>query len=456
MNKRKVIAIGVVAVVAIVCGIVSFFCFRTTDIACIVPANSVAIAKIDFTKAAGNDNAITKLLKVENPEECGIDFESPAYLFESGDGMFGLVVGIKDEGKTKEWIDKQSSTGVCTALAEKKGICFTSFQNIFLAGFDSNAMLIMGPVVAANEGEQQMKIARYLKADEDKSIKTTKLYEKLSAMDGGLISLVAQAEALPEKAVALFTLGAPSSASASDIYLAASLNVVNGQYLSVEGETFAFDEEIDKSLKAAAKSYKTVKGTYLPTISSSDAFAISCNIAGKEYMKLLRSNPMFRTILMGLNTTIDINKMLDEVDGDILIKGNIDNKENITPTLLADASKGDWIEDVSYWKKSCPSGTKITNGAMPKTFNFSSSEYNIDFGLTNNDKTLFFVPSGTEKFLEPAANALPKEITDKIKATKLCALVNIKAILASYNSEMATSLAEPLLGNINTIVIGVK
>lgn len=461
--SKKIILILVAAIAALVGGIACYFIFRPIDIASIVPANSVAVAKIDFTKAGGNatatasGNAITKLLNVDSPEECGLDFESPAYLFESGDGMFGFVVGVSDDDKVEDWIGNQAEKGVCTPLAEKKDVMFTSFHNTLLAGFNSEALLIMGPVVAASEGEQQLKIAKYLKGDEDNSIKTSDLYAKLSTMGDGLISLVAQTSALPEKIVAPFTLGAPASASPSDIYLAASIDVVDGKYLSVEGETFAFDEEIDKSLKEASKAYNEVKGTYLPTISSSDAFAISCNIAGKEYMKLLRSNPMLRTILMGLNTTIDISKMLDGVDGDILIKGTFDSKANITPTLLADASNGDWLEDVGYWKKSCPIGTSIVNGSTPKTFSFGSPDYHIDFGLTNGDKTLFFATHGYgQDILAPASNALPEEITQKMKSTKLCALVNIKAVLSAYGGPMATIVATPILGNINTIVIGVK
>lgn len=456
MNK-KIIVIGVAAAVALVCGIVSYLLFRSTDIVCVVPSNSVAVAKIDFTKASADGNAITKILKVESPDECGLDFESPAYFFESGDGMFGLVISVKDDDKVEAWIEKQSNNGICTPLAEKKDVKFTSFHNTLLAGFNSEALLLMGPVVAASEGEQQLKIAKYLKADEDKSIKESKLYEKLLEMNGSLISMVAQTSALPEKFVAPFTLGAPSSASPSDIYLSATLDVVEGKFLSVEGETFAYNAEIDKSLKEARNAYKNVKGTYLPTISSNDAFAISCNIAGKEYMKLLRSNPMFRTILLGLNTTIDINKMLDGVEGDILIKGNFDKKSNIVPTMLADASNGDWLQDVGYWKKSCPTGTTITNGSVPKTFSFASPDYHIDFGLTNGDKTLFFVPFGSgQDIIAPAVNPLPKEITDKMKATRLCALVNIKAMLAAYGGAMTTMMAEPILGDINTIVIGVK
>lgn len=458
MRKKVYVAI-VATVVAIACGIGYYFASASTDLACVVPANSVAVAKVDFGRLMSDGTAIAKLLDMEKPEECGLDFKSPAYMFESGDGVFGIVIGVKDDGDTEQWLGKLASIGKCTPIAEKKGVRFTSFGNTLLAGFNSRAMVIVGPVVASGETEYQLKIAKYLRADEGKSVKSTKLYDKLSANGEGMISLVTQTSALPEKVVAPFTLGTPSNSSLSDIYMSATINVVDGKYLLVEGESFAFEPEIDKALKEASKSYNSVKGTYLQTVSADDAFAISCNISGKEYMKLLRSNPLFRTILIGLNTTIDINKMLDGVEGDILIKGNIDAKGNIPPTLLADAVNGDWLDDVGYWKRSCPAGTVISDGKKPKSFSFISKDYHIDFGLTNGDKTLYFVPSSSgsrQDVLAPAAKALPSEIIGQMRANKLCALVNINSILSAYGGGMAMEMAKPLLGGITTIVISVK
>lgn len=461
MNKKNIIIGGGALVLLAAIIVVIFVMTRPTKLAAIVPANSVAVAKIDFTKMASSESevkAITKLLDVDALEESGIDFSQPAYIFESGQGLIGLVAGMNDDDATEQWVKKLANKGLCTEINEKNDVKFTTIANTLLAGFNDRAIVLVGPVVATSEAENMHKIAKYLKADEDESFMTTKLYEKLTTLDGVTISMVAQSAALPERFVAPFALGAPSNSSPADVCLAATLTIIEGKYLSVEGEAFSFDENVDKSLKLAAKAYKNVKGTYLPTISTDDAIVASCNIAGREYLKLLHSNPTLRTILMGLNTTIDINKMLEGVDGDILIKGNFDSKGNVSPTLLADATNQDWLADVDYWKRSCPSGTTITNGSAPKSFHFANQDYRIDFGLTNGDKTLYFVPSSDEpsNTLAPAKNSLPKELTDRIKSSKLCTLVNIRAILNVYGNETISKLAQPVLGDINTIVIGVK
>lgn len=450
-----------VAIVAIVAAIIIFCLHRTTDLAKIIPANSVAVAKVDFKQMAihpKESNAIAKVLNIDKIEDSGLDFQSPAYIFESADGVFGLAIGINDDEATEHWIEKLAGKGMCTEIAEKNDIKFTTLANMALVGFNDDAMIIVGPVVAANESEYKRKISKYFNADSEEDFTNKDIYKKLTAMDDGMVKLVAQTTALPEKAVAPFALGAPSNSSPSDIYLAATINVVEGKYLSVEGETFSFDSDIDQSLKNAAKTYKKVKGDYLPTVSVNDAFAISCNIAGKDYVKLLQSNPMFRTLLVGLNTTLDVNKMLDGVDGDILVKATIDDKGNVAPTLLADAINDDWIADVDYWKRSCPMGTTISNGTSPNNFHFASADYQIDFGLTNGKKTLYFAPSANhnDNLLSPTQQGLPKELRTAMQSNRLCALVNIKVVLEAYGGDLATKMAEPILGDINTILIGVK
>lgn len=460
MKKSYIISV-VVAIVALIAVGIAYWLTRPTKLEAIVPSNSVAVARVDFAKMAsgnGDSKAIAKLLNVDDLKDCGINFSEPAYFFESGQGLFGLVTAIADDDATEQWIGNLAKKGLCTEISEKNGVKYTTFANMVLAGFNGKAMIMVGPVVATSEAENLRKIVKYLEADEEESIMGTKLYEKLTAMDGGMIDMVAMSSALPERIVAPFTLGAPSSSSPTDICLAASLNVIEGKYLAVEGEAFSFDSDIDKSLKLAANTYKKVNGTYLPTISADDAIVVSCNIAGREYVKLLRSNPSFRTILVGLNTTLDINKMLDGVDGDILIKANFDTKGNISPTLLADAINSDWLADVDYWKKSCPSGTVISNGSAPQSFRFASQDYHIDFGLTNGGKTLYFAPTSDTPLnvLSAATNPLPKEIMEKMQGGRLCALANISTLLKVYGGETATTLAQPILGNINTIVIGVK
>ena len=57
------------------------------------------------------------------------------------------------------------------------------------------------------------------------------------------MALVAQAQALPEKFVAPFTLGAPKNADASQIVIAAEMNVQKGM-LRIKGETFSFNPSI--------------------------------------------------------------------------------------------------------------------------------------------------------------------------------------------------------------------
>lgn len=67
-------------------------------------------------------------------------------------------------------------------------------------------------------------MVRFLHADEDAGVKSSRLFAQLDSIDSP-IAMVAQVQALPEKFVAPFTLGAPKDADASQIVIAAGMKV---------------------------------------------------------------------------------------------------------------------------------------------------------------------------------------------------------------------------------------
>lgn len=69
----------------------------------VIPQNSTAIVSIDTKEWFGNSvtgdklDYVKKIFHVEDLDECGIDLERKAYVFETVDGNIGLVLKIKDE-----------------------------------------------------------------------------------------------------------------------------------------------------------------------------------------------------------------------------------------------------------------------------------------------------------------------------------------------------------------------
>ena len=218
----------------LITGMVFFCSCSGSDYINAIPANSSALISIDMQKMAESNPQASKtgvlksLLHVEDVTDCGIDVSEKMYLFETVDGNLGLCAKVSDAADLEDWLNQLSKEQkLCENVTEKKGFHFSVLKNSWLVGFSDQALLIMGPVVADAQAELQRMMIKYLKADEEHGIQSSPMFERLDSISSPM-ALVAQAQALPEKFVAPFTLGAPKNADASQIVIAAEMNLQKG------------------------------------------------------------------------------------------------------------------------------------------------------------------------------------------------------------------------------------
>lgn len=434
----------------------------SSDYVNVIPEGSTAIVAFDpssMSKAGDKSiNALKSLLQVDDLKGCGLDLGEKLYAFETPDGSLGLLAKVADDGDVEQWLGTLASKGEATKIKERKDVRFSIVHGNFVAGFTDDAFLIMGPSVGAAQAELQRQMIKYLKdGGDDNATRETPLFQRLETLSGP-VTMVAQAQALPDKIAAPMTLGAPKGTSPADVYVAATMTVEPGGIVSIEGENFSFDKTIDQALKTAASRYKPVKGTYLNVAPTGSLLVMSCGVNGNDYIEQLRSNEAFRTILLGLNTALDVDMMLKSVDGDLLITIPAAHGDKYDFQLVADTRDRKWLSDVDYWKKSCPKGSSITDWTQPGTYHFSSADWNVWFGI-NGRGSLFFgsseqLAAATSK---PSATPLPRAVVDKMRGKRLCMMVGIDALAAGQpDVRTALNVLRPVLGDVRTIVYSIK
>lgn len=432
----------------------------STDYVNVIPTGSTAIAAIDMTSLAKRNQqagtALKSLLNVDDVKDCGLDLNEKLYAFETADGSLGLVASVSSERDLRNWLSKLAETGDCSSLVERKNCQFCTLHSNFVIGFTNDALLIMGPSVGAQQAKTQLTMAKLLKADGD-NIRETKMFERLE-QEQGSIALVAQAQALPDKIAAPLTLGAPKGTSPTDIYIAATIGIDGDGIVDITGENFSFNKDIDKALKTAAQQYRPISGKYIQAIPNGALMAIACGVDGEDYISQLRSNEALRTLLIGLNTVIDIDMMLKSVKGDMLITVPSATEGKMEFQMVADCGDKKWLQDVDYWKKSCPDGARIDNWHGDSSFHFANSEWNAYFGLTPSGQ-LFF---GSNEQLaltagQPANSQLPDDVRERLQGKRLCLVVALAALAqANADATTATVLAKTMLGDIKTIVYSIR
>lgn len=422
----------------------------------VIPENSIAVASIDAQSLFGGDygSRLGKILKVEKGQDCGVDISEKLYMFETVDGNVGIAAKVSDKDKLVDWLDYLAKNNYCTAIIKQDKYWFTIFKNSWVIGFSSDALVALGPVLPAAQAEVKRTIIGYLGQDSDNGIKSSPIFEWLDSMKAP-VAIVAQAAALPDKFVAPFTIGAPKDADASQVMLAAELNKdVNGCFV-IMGEVFSFDKKIDDELKKSQQIYRPVTEKYLEKMPSDVALGVFINVDGSRFINLLHSNKAFQAILAGINTAIDMDNIIKSIDGDVAIMSRGVQSGVAGLGMLAQLKGKSFLDDVDYWKQSCPPGSTISDIGK-NAYCYKNGDLSYPFGVT--DDMQFYLgtleKTGNQQQGGEMASCLSRDAVSKIKGHKLAIVLNVKAL--SGDNDGVAQFVESLLGDVKTILYIMK
>ena len=163
------------------------------------------------------------------------------------------------------------------------------------------------------------------------------------------VALVAKASALPEKLAVPFTLCAPKDADASQIMIAAELDTSDKTCLTIRGESFSFDKDIDNELRASNSIFRPIKGAYVGNVPGNSFAGIFMNVDGSQFIKLLHSNKTFQALLAGMNMAVDMDNIIKSFDGDVAMFIPSEKGEKGWGMAAKLKSKR-FLDDVGYWK----------------------------------------------------------------------------------------------------------
>lgn len=458
MKRLKYLTLQILAVIASVC---IYSSCSGDDYMDAIPANSNALIAINakaMQEQAGvkDNNIAASLLKVDNIDDCGIDFSQKIYLFETVDGNLGMCAKVNSESRITDWLGDLAKKGECSKTTERRDNTFALLHGSWAVGYSGKSIVIIGPVLPSGQAEAIRTLDRYLKQDEDDGIKSSPLFDKVEEINSP-IAIAAQVDALPEKLSAPFTIGAPKGADASQICIAASVTTNGNGCLNISGEPFSFNSDIDKSLKQADAKFRKIGGRYAANIPGSTLCSIFLNMKGSDFVEMMHNSPSLGVLLAGINTAIDMDNILRSVDGEMAFSVKAFSDKDIKMCMAAQLANTTFLKDVDYWKKSCQPGCSITNCGSD-CYTYKSSDTQFRFGVSNGKE--FYGSTDVETataILNPAKEQFPAEVKALITGQRFCMVINVKEILGG-NKEMATisDLIAPLFGKVDYIVYNIK
>ena len=420
-----------------------------------IPHNCNALIAVDTKELKGliGKDFLSSLFSIDDKTDYGLDLSEKIYLFEAADGNVGLCAKVVDEDNLEKVLDRLVEQGIAVKSRKRRGKNFFVLKDSWLIGYSSEALLIMGPVTAESQGTVQNRMAKYLDADDETGVKGTPIYEKLISINAPM-ALVTRIGALPEKFTLPFTMGIPKDADPNHILLAVRMQL-DDDVLRIEGEIFSFNKNIDKELKKAYSIYRPIKNRYLKAMPATASVGVFMNVNGKDLIKQIHDNRSLSTLLAGVNTVIDMDNILKSVDGDMaFILPSLSEEGMFKMSMVADLATANWLKDVEYWKKSCPTGAQIEN-VGPQVYAYRDKNTTFYFGVTP-DLRFYSGPvlQNAKATLHGVNNPIALKIQNEIQGKKLVMVLQLSSLM-SQEKDIAL-LLKPFLGNLKTVVYSVK
>lgn len=416
-----------------------------------IPFGSTAIISIDI-KSMNKDSEIEKnfisTLGIKDIEESGIDFSERIYLFETNDGNMGLCCKVSDDDDLAETI---KTSGKAKELSKRQGCTFYLLGESWILGYSSSAMLIMGPVIASQQSQMIQKMASYLKMDEDNSILSSPMIGRIDEHREP-IAMIAQLVALPEQVAAVFAIGSPKEADASQVIIDASITLENG-IMSINGRPMSFNTQINSHIEDNLKVLKPITNAYIGAVSCDNLMSMILNVDGKKFLHVMQQNKSLQMLLAGINQAIDLNAIINSVNGDMVISIPSYSGDKFDISMAARLGDSNWLGDVDYWKTSVPQGGKI-NDWRHNGYQYTDGKISFFFGVGEDNQ--FMSGSSPEQALasiSKAAKPLDANVIKLVAGKRMAVILSISKILKDKEDSNFTL---PLLGIANTIVYTLK
>ena len=420
-----------------------------------IPHNCNALIAVDTKELKGliGKDFLSSLFSIDDKTDYGLDLSEKIYLFEAADGNVGLCAKVVDEDNLEKVLDRLVEQGIAVKSRKRRGKNFFVLKDSWLIGYSSEALLIMGPMTAESQGTVQNRMAKYLDADDETGAKGTPIYEKLISINAP-IALVTRIGAIPEKFALPFTMGIPKDADLNHILLAVQMQL-DDDVLRIEGEIFSFNKNIDKELKKAYSIYRPIKNRYLKAMPATASVGLFMNVNGKDLIKQIHDNRSLSMLLAGANTVIDMDNILKSVDGDMaFILPSLWEEGMFKMSMVADLATANWLKDVEYWKKSCPSDVQIEN-VGPQVYAYHDKNTTFYFGVTP-DLRFYSGPvlQNAKATLHGVNNPIAPKIQNEIQGKKLVMVLQLSSLMSQEKN--ISLLLNPFLGNLKTVVYSVK
>lgn len=412
MMPKRVIALLVILLV--ICVGVVVFCLPTGkgDIARLIPNDAVALARIQ-------PQALHEMLPdlmAADAEALGISQTKPSYAFLDKKLTPFAVVPLQDEDKFRSQL-------------EAKGYQLSLLRNYDYAKGEYSVLIDEDfALVAFTTGTSvEEDLLDYAKpADEPESVLVGELPDYPSP-----VSVSASGRLLFNQYVTeLLPFDKKSLSALSGAVLTGSLSR-NDEELVAELSLKGTDDASEQFVEELHKALRPIEGNLLnDVLSDSTQVALCLNVQGDAVLQFLRKIPACRLGLLALNMYVEVNQLIQSIDGDVAIAAKSIAIDEPRITLHAELDNTDFLHN--DWNVGGKSGFLSCCALSPTDFQLTLRQTDvIKFGV-KDEHVLYITTEDASSSVAPikktAMQVRDARLFLQFDASILSALMDVKPL----------------------------
>lgn len=253
-----------------------------------IPRESVALIRIGTNSATSSQQSVKDIISIflqnEATDDCGIDFTSPAYVFESPDGSIFLCGHLESLSDFENYLNGISEK----TIKGKKDNHFALVNHSYLVGYTDGLFMIQGPVIAASVPQASRRMSRLMEMNPERSISSTDIFNEITNRKSE-ISLHARLSTFPKQFAMPFLIGTPTGTSPYDVTMDADVKESDG-VIYMSGDVKSDNLLIQQSLQRFHDIFRPLSSSEKINDQQNASIVFYANVDGKSFVSMLESN----------------------------------------------------------------------------------------------------------------------------------------------------------------------
>lgn len=276
---------------------------------------------------------------MESPQDMGIDFREPVFMFQTPNRCFGLTMKMLNKGDFEDFLKMLQKQNIASKAKENDGVMEGTLLDDICFGYDDNTILLLASDEGANVSKRTL--AQLFKMDSDNAFTRTDAYEYCFGKNQKDIAFLAHMAALPKDLASTVKSFVPQGVKMTDVMFEASADFQNGK--------FVLGGSLVPTLREAEKNFHKIKGDYLETAQNCFPIWASMGVNGEWLLGKLKQDTQIKQMLFMIERGIDIEAMIRAIDGDVTVA--LPSATKFDDFLLMGKLKNsDFLADVPEWQ----------------------------------------------------------------------------------------------------------